>query len=47
MVGIPIQIPVSMCRFSIHGGVYSVVAVGDTLGVQEGNASFTVRPFHS
>ena len=47
MVGTPIQIPVSMCRFSVHSGVYHVVGIGGTLGVQERDASFIVRTFHN
>ena len=36
MIGIPIQIPFSIGRFSIHSGVYNVVGIGGTLGAQEG-----------
>ena len=45
--GISFQIPASICRFSIHSGVHSVVGIRGTLDVQEGNASFIVRTFHS
>ena len=47
MVGIPVQIFVSMCRFYIHCGVDNVVAVRGALSFQERNASFTVRTLHS
>ena len=47
MAGIPVQIPVSMCRFSIHCGVDSMVAVRGALSVHESNASFTVRALHN
>ena len=43
MVGIPVQISVSMCRFSIQCGVDGTVGVRGALSVQEKNASFTVR----
>ena len=47
MGGISVQISVSMCRFSIHCGVESMVGVRGALSVQERNASFTVRTLHS
>ena len=47
IAGIPVQISVSMCRFSIHCGVHSMVGVRGALSVQERNASLTVMTLHS
>ena len=47
MVEISVQISLSICRFSIHCDVDSMVGVRGALSVQERNASFTVRTLHS
>ena len=47
MVGISVQISVSMCRFSLHYGLVSMVGARDAVSVQERNGSFTVRTLHS
>ena len=47
MVGIPVQMSVSMCRCSIHCVMDSMVGVGGALSVQERNVSITNRTLNS